>query len=417
MAHRIQKNTAPMKHSGPVLVLTYWSWKDALIQTYTLPYVELIQRYSNSKVWLVTLEQLPRGTSAAEREAITRDYAAKNIIPVFFTYNRFGIAAMFRALLMIIKLRRLIRREKIGTIHTWCTPAGAIGYVLSRLTGKPLVTDSFEPHAESMVENGSWTRSSLAFRILFYFEKKQARRAKTVIALAEQMRGYCREKYEVQPSSFYIKPALLALQNMQHPSPETVAALKKEHGLTGAVTCVYAGKTGGIYLEKEITDLFAAGVATFGNSFRALILSPDGRDHWLKLAAASGFPESHMEVRFVPQQEIKTWLALADFAVNPVKPVPSKRCCTSIKDGEYWAAGLPVIITPGISDDSEIIEKNNTGVIWRDFSAAGCRAAMQQMQLLLAGDRQQLKQRVQQQAADYRDMAIAHTIYRAIYGN
>lgn len=406
-----------MKHNGPVLVITYWSWKDALIQTYTLPYVELIQRYSNSNVWIVTLEQLPRGTSAAERESITQEYAAKKIIPVFFTYNRFGFAAIIQALLMIIKLRRLIRREKIGTIHTWCTPAGAIGYVLSRLTGKPLIIDSFEPHAESMVENGTWTYRSLAFRILFYFEKKQARRAKTAIALAEKMRDYCREKYNAQPETFYIKPALIDLKNMQHPSPETVAALKTELGLTNATTLVYAGKAGGLYFEKEITDLLVAGTAIFGPAFRALILSPSESSHWLELAAASGFPESQLILKFVPQTEINTYLALADFALTPVKPVPSKRCCTSIKDGEYWVAGLPVIITPEISDDSGIIEKNNTGVIWRDFSPAGCRSAMQQMQQLLAGDRQQLKQRVQQQATDYRDMAIAHAIYRAIYGN
>ncbi len=406
-----------MKHNGPVLVITYWSWKDALIQTYTLPYVELIQRYSNSNVWIVTLEQLPRGTSAAEREAITREYAAKKIIPVFFTYNRFGMAAIFQALLMIIKLRRLIRREKIGAIHTWCTPAGALGYMLSRLTGKPLIIDSFEPHAESMVENGTWTHRSLAFRILFYFEKKQARRAKTAIALAEKMRDYCREKYQAQPETFYIKPALIDIKNMQHPTPETVAALKADLGLTGAITCVYAGKAGGIYLEKEITDLLVAGTATFGPAFRALILSPSDHEQWLKLAAASGFPESQLILKFVPQTEIYSYLAVADFAITPVKPVPSKRCCTSIKNGEYWVAGLPVIITPEISDDSGIIEKNNTGVIWRDFSPEGCRKAMQQMQQLLAGDRQQLKLRVKQQATDYRDMAIADAIYRAIYGN
>ena len=43
---------------------------------------------------------------------------------------------------------------------------------------------------------------------------------------------------------------------------------------------------------------------------------------------------------------------------TPVKPVPTKRYCTPVKDGEYWALGLPVIITEGISDDSGIIREN-----------------------------------------------------------
>jgi len=42
-----------------VLILTYWSYHDALIQTYTLPYVRIIKKYlpAKSKIFLVTLEQ------------------------------------------------------------------------------------------------------------------------------------------------------------------------------------------------------------------------------------------------------------------------------------------------------------------------------------------------------------------------
>lgn len=406
-----------MSAAGPVLVITYWSWKDALIQTYTLPYVELIQKYSGKKVWLVTLEQEQHATSAAEREAITKAYGEKNIVPLFFTYKKFGIGAMFRAFGMLLQLRRLIRREKIGTIHTWCTPAGAIGYILARLTGKPLILDSFEPHAEAMVENGTWKRDSMAYRILFSFEKKQARKAKTVIALSNNMRTYSAEKYGVKPEPFYIKPALIDHTQIKHPSPEETAALKNELGLTDAVTAVYAGKAGGIYLAGEIITLLQAGTEVFGKNFRALLLSPTPAEQWQQLAAAGGFDAAQLIVKFIPQQEIYRYLALADFAINPVKPVPSKQCCTSIKDGEYWTAGLPVIITPGISDDSDIIQKNNTGVIWSGFSAAECRNAMQAMLLLLAGDRENLRERVKQQALQYRDMQIAHTIYCTIYGN
>ena len=32
-----------MKLKGNILVLTQWSFKDALIQTYTLPYVEILR--------------------------------------------------------------------------------------------------------------------------------------------------------------------------------------------------------------------------------------------------------------------------------------------------------------------------------------------------------------------------------------
>ena len=40
----------------PLLVLTYWSFKDALLQTY-LPQIELFARIHRVTVYLVTLEQ------------------------------------------------------------------------------------------------------------------------------------------------------------------------------------------------------------------------------------------------------------------------------------------------------------------------------------------------------------------------
>ena len=61
--------------------------------------------------------------------------------------------------------------------------------------------------------------------------------------------------------------------------------------------------------------------------------------------------ESRIESLFVPYNQITDYYQIADFAINPVKPVPSKRYCTSIKDGEYWGMGLPVVITKNISDD------------------------------------------------------------------
>ena len=39
-------------------------------------------------------------------------------------------------------------------------------------SGIPLVLDSYEPHAEAMVETNAWKKRGIAFRTLFYLEKK-----------------------------------------------------------------------------------------------------------------------------------------------------------------------------------------------------------------------------------------------------
>ena len=47
------------KDAGNTLILTHWSFKDALVQTYTLPYVYMIRQVlpPDEKIFIVTSEQ------------------------------------------------------------------------------------------------------------------------------------------------------------------------------------------------------------------------------------------------------------------------------------------------------------------------------------------------------------------------
>ena len=63
-----------MKGARNILVLTYWSYSDALIQAYTLPYLRIMLRVlpPGSKVHLVTLEkQLVARTDVSVDQGIT----------------------------------------------------------------------------------------------------------------------------------------------------------------------------------------------------------------------------------------------------------------------------------------------------------------------------------------------------------
>ena len=119
-----------------------------------------------------------------------------------------------------------------------------------------------------------------------------------------------------------------------------------------------------------------------------------------------------IETKFVDYNEIHTYFQIADFAINPVKPVPSKKYCTSIKDGEYWAMGLPVVITPNISDDSEIIEKNDIGYVLKNLTSQEYTQACKKMDLLINWD---TRNKIRKIAIDYRSFTIAENIYKNIY--
>ena len=68
-----------MKATGNILVFTQWSYKDALVQTYTLPYVDIIRKIISPerKILLLTAEQNPIALNEHETEAINADWAKK----------------------------------------------------------------------------------------------------------------------------------------------------------------------------------------------------------------------------------------------------------------------------------------------------------------------------------------------------
>lgn len=405
-----------MKKPGNLLVLTQWSFKDALVQTYTLPYVDMIRQIisPDRKIFLVTAEQKQIALSKEEEDQINKEWARRNMQLVTEPYKRMGFKKMMAAVGNLFRLVRVIHQEKIETIHAFCTPAGSMGYLLSSLTGAELIIDSYEPHAEAMVENGTWKKNGAAYKILFTLEKKQTQKAKAVIATTAGMKQYARDKYGMDIKNFYVKPA--CVDTGKFFPREKNPVLIKELKLENKIVCVYAGKLGGIYFNEETFDFIKACHDYWKDDFRFLLLTNAAKEEIEQQISRVGLPENTVISFFVLHQDIPRYLSLGDFAINPVKPVPTKKYCTSIKDAEYWAMGLPVVISPDISDDSEIIERHRIGVVMDYGNPENYLPALRKIEELLQNNpREILQKRIVSAARQYRSFEVARKIYPLIY--
>lgn len=395
-----------------VLAITYWGFNEALIQTYTLPYLKLIQEAlpSNSKIFLFTLEK--KGSRVDRNEKIK--LRKQGIYLVNTNYHRFGFRAGLSMITTFVRLIFLILRRNVSTLHCWCTPGGAIGYILSIITNRELILDSYEPHAESMVESNVWDANSWAFKILFKLEKLQTRRASTIVSATDGMRSYMNQTYGESKENFYVKPACTDF-NIFNSEKSKNEDLKNKLGLSKKLICVYAGKFGGIYLDQEIFDLMKIAYDFWGDKFHFLLLTNEPEDKVLSYAKKSSFPVSQLTIKFVEHQYVADYIGLADFALTPVKPIPTKRYCTPIKNGEYWAMGLPVIITENISDDSDIIIRNQIGATIVPDNTSSYKKAITTIDQLINKE-EKLTFKVEKIAEKYRSFEIASNIYRKIYG-
>ena len=401
-----------------VLILTYWSYRDALIQTYTLPYVRIIRKNlpTDSSVFLLTLEKDQSILSKSKRDKIAAQLQKEGIHWIPFAYKPFGAAAFLLWIRISLQLCLLIIRKRVSTIHCWCTPPGAIGYFLSILLNRKLVLDSYEPHAEAMTENGTWTKNSIAFNVLFYLEKLQSRKAHFIISATAGMKNYAKEKYTINLTKFAVKPACVDLDLFSEKSIKD-ADLLKELDLEQKIVCVYAGKFGGIYLAQEVFDFFKIAHQHFGNDFRVLLLTNQTKEEIESYCKKSNLDSSIITMRFIAHQLIPKYIGLGDFAITPVKPVPTKRFCTPIKDGEYWAMGLPIIIPANISDDSEIIEKHKAGAVLHELNDIAYLDAVKTIEIILSEPKIERYKRIRALAETYRSFAVAEQVYKNLYGH
>jgi hypothetical protein len=89
-----------------LLVLTYWDFNDALIQTYTLPYLYIISKYipENSTIYLLTLNK---------NTTDNINFTHSQIKVLQFRYIPFGLKAIFYYSYLLFYLFILFLHKKL----------------------------------------------------------------------------------------------------------------------------------------------------------------------------------------------------------------------------------------------------------------------------------------------------------------
>lgn len=408
-----------MAKTRNILVITYWSYKDALIQAYTLPYLQLFNEIlpADKYIYLVTLEQEHHRLNVNERAQVKERLKHQGIKWIDFNYYKFGMLGILNWIPFLIRLFILALTKGISHIHAWCTPAGTIAYLVSLFTGKPLIIDSYEPHADVMLETQTWSKNSPQYKILHYFEKLQGKRAQTLICCTSDMDEYVDRTFHFKMKNFLVKPSCVNLEQFNLSNRKNKYLLKK-YKLEDKIVCVYAGKFGGLYLEQEVFDFFKAASDYWKDRFRVLLLTNEKQEKLNNWIQKAGVPEGVIRKEFVFHSKVPDFIGLGDFAISPYNPVPSRKYSAPIKNPEYWALGLPIVITRNIADDSKIIEEKKIGAVLRELSRKEYERAVLEIDALLQKHSMaELYSMIRPVAEELHDFSIARNVYKSIYSN
>lgn len=257
-------------------------------------------------------------------------------------------------------LRSIAQSARPDVIIARGVPAGNIAQRVAKEVGAPLIIESFEPHARYMRDAGEWAWWDPRYLAQVVLERRQRTRAAHLITVAE---GYRKELIDsgTTPGDVSVVPCLVDTDRFAF---DDVARkeVRSSFGLTDdAVVLVHLGKFGGVYYDNEAFVALATFVDHVGPRAFVIVLTPHDGGSVRARAAAAGVPENQIWVGSVAHDGVPAYLAAADVGLNTWRPIETSYACSPVKNAEYWATGVPVLISVGIGDDSDLVTQQRLG--------------------------------------------------------
>lgn len=382
-----------------VLYISNWAFSEGLTQSTVLPNLEIL---AQTKLWdkiiFTTLELKPQEPVFLNQKISHRPFF--NEASRVKLWDRFLRWKKYRTF-----LNNIITTEQVTCIIARGAPAAVIASDLQRPTGVPLYVESFEPHADYMEESGVWKKWDPRYIKQKLGERKVRQQAKGIITVSEKFKKHL-QKQGLDPRKIKAVPCTVDTTLFQF-SNEDRHELRKQLNIPGnSIVGINVGKYGSIYHDETAFRLFKFFFDEMPG-YHQVFLTPDVDSVNGKISAFN-LPSDRCRVLSVKNTEVPKYLSAADFGFVLVKSTPAKQFCSAIKTGEYWACGLPVVITERIGDDSDIVAETGTGVIW-DASPGSMHKVVEKLEKIL--QESNIRERNRQLAFLHRDRSYIADSY------
>lgn len=308
--------------------------------------------------------------------------------------------------------------KKIDIIHARTTVSAAMGYVITRVTGKKFIFDERGLTAEEYVDGGMWKKESISYKFTSYFEKIFLIKADGLILLSENIKDflsysdYLPRNNRNKKQSVVVIPCCVDIERFNSDKNIT-KKVKQEHGLTEKFVFLYVGSLGTWYLLGEMIDFFIAAKERIKDA-HFLIVTHTGKKIADKYCREKGLHESNFTIIESEFEDVPYYTKLGDAGMFFIKQVLSKRSSCPTKFAEYLASSLPVIINSQIGDTDVIVKNNRLGVVIKDLNKDAYMNALNELIELLK-DKDMLIERCHKVADTIFSLEVGVSKYFSIY--
>lgn len=396
-----------------LFVFAYYSYRDPVFQSAVLPLIRPLHgQPAKFRVVLLTFEQPEFKLPSEDSNQIRKELASENIIWIARDWHSGKFKLLKKAYDLIsgvLVSLQLIRKYRANAIYSEGFPGCIISDIVARLSRRPHLIHTFEPHADYMIEGGVWKSDDWEARLLKRLELGVAKRARLLMTATE--------KYKQELEAKGVNAEILRFPSVVDPqlfsfSAEARAQIRRQLAVSDSERLlIYLGKFGGMYWEGEIATFFKAIKQHTSTTTKLVILTGDDPKKVAGYFEQQEMPLEDITITKVSRDKVPAYLSAADFGICAVKDYASKRYCSPIKDGEFWACGLPFFIPTGVSDDFEYAEKMGIGITIHGLGADSFVEAAQRLDpFLKENPTEELRKRCRQFALEDRSLESFHQL-------
>jgi glycosyltransferase involved in cell wall biosynthesis len=364
---------------GPrVLYIVYWGAAEPLGQSLVLPAVRELAAIVGS-LTLVTFEKPADLSRIGEIAYIKASLEEHGVawLPLRYHKKPKAPATAYDVLQGVAHSLALALKSRPDIIHARTFVGGLVGSLAAPLLGAKLIYHNEGFYPDEQVDAGVWKAGSTPHRLARSLEDGMYARADGIIALSNRARTTIEAMPAVKRKGtpLITVPSCVDLDHFRPDCP-------KAPWMGKPLRLIYIGSVGGRYLLDKI-GRFAAVASQMADGVSLRILTKAEPGLVASMLGSGGLSRGSWSLDSVSRREMPGELACHDAGLFFLASGISEHGCSPTKIGEYWAMGLPVITSPGVSDTDEIIRNERVGVIVSNHSDESYRRAVFELTSLL----------------------------------
>lgn len=401
-----------MPNKPKVIIFLYNRLFDPLIQSNFWLYInDFLNDESNPyQFHLITYEN-PEFPLSEEQQQCIAQWKNQGLEWTQLTWHPgTGLHNKLLDLLSGFKAATKLRTKGYRHIMTLGSVAGTYAYTYALPLNMRLYLYQFEPHSEYALDNGMWAKNSLQYKISHFLEKRAALYASTIASGTVFMQERVKDIWKSN-AEFIRIPTVANDQKFIHNSNDRKSTREQLGIAENKWVLYYPGKFGDLYYREEFAWMFRW-LQEEDKNLHLLIVTPHTDEEVHALFAKASVPKDSYTVTHSSYDNIHLYASASDFAIISVPPGPSKKFISNIKVGEYLCAGLPFLITRGVSEDYIYAEEQDVGVVVNDFVEEDIKNAWPEIKDYLNRDADTLRKHCREVGLNYRGFKILNQRFK-----